>query len=85
MPNDPRYQIERVEGDESLSRLQESVQRALTEVSADRDDNASAASTAATATGTSYTPGVAADWATSGAPTTIQEALDRIAAALGPI
>lgn len=38
----------------------------------------------ATSAATAYTPAVAADWS-GDPPTTVQEALDRIAAALGPI
>lgn len=78
MPSDPRYQLERVEGDEPLARVQENIQRVFEQVSGDRDTNETAASAAATASGTSYTPARTADWAGT-APATLQDAADRIA------
>ena len=44
----------------------------------------SALDAAATSPGTSYTPAATLNW-TGADPTTVQEALDRIAAAIGPI
>ena len=52
------------------------VQRALDGLGADVGD--------LSASDIAYTPGNAADW-TGSPPATVQEALDRIAAALGPI
>lgn len=83
MPADPRYQLERVESDDQgLAQLQENLQRVFETMSSDTDDNQSAAISAAAGTGTSYSPAVAANWA-SPAPTTVSEALDRLVAAVG--
>lgn len=80
-----RYKFERVHGGPpELSALQDRLGPLLERISGDTESAASSTEEAGTADGTSYTPAVAADW-TGTAPTTVQEALDRIAAALGPI
>lgn len=77
--NRHRYPLERVHDCPPWGqRLQDSIQRALDRVTADADTVTSSASTASTGTGTSYAPARAADWAGT-APTTVQEALDRLA------
>lgn len=67
----PRYRVE-------AGASEESVQRALHDVSLDVD----ALETSLTAV--PYTPGNSGDW-TAPAPTNLQEAIDRIAAAIGPV
>lgn len=71
MPDRPRYLVE-------ASGSPESVQRAFDEVSIDVDE------LEANLAAVPYTPGNSGDWAPP-APTNLQAALDRIAAAIGPV
>lgn len=67
----PRYPLERTGGLDGMD-------RALSDVSLDVDRLEALAAAAP------YTPAVPADWSGS-SPATVQAALDRLAAALGPI
>lgn len=84
MSRPARYAVERVAGSPELERLQDRLRPVLERMSRDADGAETSAQGAATAGGTAYTPANASDW-TGTAPTTVAEALDRIAAALGPI
>jgi hypothetical protein len=74
-----RYRIERVQGSAELGQLQDRIGPVLEKISRDTETSETALSSAAGAGGTSYTPGAPGDWA-SPAPTTVQSALDRLAA-----
>lgn len=77
MPN-TRYQLETTGG-------MGGNQRALSSVSLDMDDIAQRMDTAeSTLSSLPYSASTPADWGGT-APTTVKDALDRIAAALGPI
>lgn len=80
----PRYRVERVPGSAELQALQDRLGPVLDRLSRDADTNEDAAGNAALGSGTAYTPAVAADW-NNDAPATVADALDRIAAMLGPI
>lgn len=80
----PRYQLERVSGSPDVEALQDRIVPLLEQLASDRASGDTAASAAATAGGTSYTPASAADW-NGDPPSTVAAALDRLAAALGPI
>ena len=79
-----RYAVERVAGSPELERLQDRLRPMLERLSQDADSADGAAQGASTAGGTTYSPANASDW-TGVPPTTVAEALDRVAAALGPI
>lgn len=70
-PQTPRYNVE-------AGGSEESVQRALSDVSLDVD------ALEASLSAVPYTPGSSGDWVAP-APTNLQEAIDRIAAAIGPV
>jgi hypothetical protein len=73
-----RYKLERVQGSSELGQLQDRLGGLFEKLSKDTEDGVSSASSAATAGGTSYTPADALVWAGT-APTTAQEAYDRLA------
>lgn len=79
-PRTNRYGFERVAGSPELEALQDRLGPLLEQLSTDRGD----VENAATAGGTTYEAADDAAWS-GDPPTTIQDALDRIAAAIGPV
>lgn len=71
--------------DLEVSQLADAVRRLADEMNAVVREIDTDVTNALTGAGTAYTPGTPGDWATSGAPDDVKEALDKIAAALGPI